>query len=259
MIMNNPKTDTDTDTDLGFIMIRHMSDTISKNYYKFSYKHIRKYYPEHQIIIIDDHSKPQFVDKEYENKLYKTQFIYSEYPPGRGELLPYLYYIRNNFFKTAVIIHDSIFINKHINFNISNYTFLWHFPSTHRSQDDDQRDLIKSLDNNKAIRELYQKKQKWKGCFGGMTVITHEYLVKINDKYNLFKLVNKIKNRYNRKSFERIIACVLQSEIPVKSLFGNIVNYKKKLPNKNIRFQDVVNSNINRYKKLPVLKVWTGR
>lgn len=249
----------ENNVDVGFIMLRHMSDNVSKNYYKFSYKHIRKYYPEHRIVIIDDHSKPKFVEKGYENKLYKTQVIYSEYPPGRGELLPYLYYIKNNFFKTAVILHDSAFLNKHINFDTTDYAFLWHFSSTFCSQDQDQRSLIQALDNNKAIRELYPKKQKWKGCFGAMTVITHEYLIKINNKYNLFKLVNKIKNRHNRMSFERIIACVLQSEIPGKSLFGNIINYRRKLPHRNIRFQDIVNSNIDRYKKLPILKVWSGR
>ena len=146
----------ETNLDIGFIIIRHMSNAKSKNYYKFSYKHIRKYYPDHQIVIIDDHSKPQFIEKNYENKLYKTKIIYSEYPPGRGELLPYLYYIKNNFFNTAVILHDSTFVNKNINFNTSDYAFLWHFPSRHHSLEKEQLSLIHSLDNNQPIIKLYK-------------------------------------------------------------------------------------------------------
>ena len=72
---------------VGFIMLWHMSDNKSKNYYKISYEHIRKYYPENKIIIIDDHSDKKYIDTKLENTLYKTTVINSEYPSKRGDFV----------------------------------------------------------------------------------------------------------------------------------------------------------------------------
>ena len=58
-----------------------------------------------------------------------TTIIYSEFN-SRGELLPYYYFYRFKFFDTAVIIHDSVFINDFID-NRSlltpNCKILWSF------------------------------------------------------------------------------------------------------------------------------------
>jgi hypothetical protein len=55
--------------------------------------------------------------------LYKTTIINSEYH-GRGELLPYYYYLQNKFVDKAVIIHDSVFINKYIHLDVDDYKLL---------------------------------------------------------------------------------------------------------------------------------------
>jgi|TARA_Y100000389_G_scaffold77054_1_gene73802 hypothetical protein len=83
------------------------------------YKSIRHYYPENKILIIDDNSNYKYITNEV---LYKTRIIKSEYP-GRGELLPYFYYLHNKEFDSALIIHDSVFINKKVDLtvNISKY------------------------------------------------------------------------------------------------------------------------------------------
>ena len=83
-------------------------------------KLIRSFYPFSKIIIIDDNSNYDFVkaDVEYKN----VEFIQSEYP-GKGELLPYIYYARHKWFERAVIIHDSVFIHKRIPFGKINYRF----------------------------------------------------------------------------------------------------------------------------------------
>ena len=98
---------------VGFIILRHVKSKFTDRYWKYSYDSIRKFYPENKIVIIDDNSKQQFLTNK---KLYKTQIIKSEFP-GRGELLPYYYYSKKKFFDTAVIIHDSVFINKKLDFN----------------------------------------------------------------------------------------------------------------------------------------------
>ena len=106
-------------------MLRHVKDENSDKHWKISYKCIKTYFPECPIVIIDDNSKQEYIDKEFQNNLIDTIVLNSEYPK-RGELLPYYYYSRNKFFDVAIIIHDSVFINKRFEVKVDNYKFLWH-------------------------------------------------------------------------------------------------------------------------------------
>ena len=83
-----------------------------------------------------------------------------------------------------------------------------------------------------------------------MTIITHDYLTYINNKYDISKLLDYVLNRYNRCSFERVIACLLQKEGKNETLLGNIQNYCKWGFNFN---------EIDKYKHLPLIKFWSGR
>jgi hypothetical protein len=95
-----------TNKTFGFIILRHVKDDITNTYWLRCYNCIRKYYPENMIIIIDDNSNYDYITNI---DLYKTKIIKSEYH-GRGELLPYYYYLHNKFFDKAIILHDSMFI-----------------------------------------------------------------------------------------------------------------------------------------------------
>lgn len=66
------------------------------------------------------------------------------------------------------------------------------------------------LFNDPNLLIFHENKYLWKGCFGGMTIITYDYLTDINKKYDISKLLDCVLNRYNRCSFERVIACLLQ-------------------------------------------------
>lgn len=228
----------------GFIMLRHVTNKDTNKYWNLSYDCIRKFYPENNILIIDDNSKYKYINNR---ELYKVTIINSEYPK-RGELLPYYYYLKNKLFDTAVIIHDSVFINKHIDFKVNNYKMIWEFEHNW-DQEQDEKEMIKIF-NDKELFNFYNNKKLWKGCFGGMSIITHEYLTFINSKYNISLLLNKILNRYNRCSFERVIAVLLQKNCLEPSLLGNIMKYCKF----GIKF-----NKINLLKKLPIIKIWTGR
>lgn len=232
----------------GFIILRHVNSKETDKYWKLSYQSVRKYFPENQILIIDDNSNYSFVDVSYQEKLYKTKIIRSEYP-GRGELLPYYYYLRNKLFDQAVIIHDSVFINSKIDLNIDRYKIIWHFKH-HWDQPSDEIRLLKTMNNSKELLSLHSKKNKWVGCFGGMSIISHDYLKKINDRYDISKLLPHIKTRYNRKSFERVIGCLLQINFVRESLLGDICRYC----DMRMRFH-----HIKYLTKLPIIKVWTGR
>jgi hypothetical protein len=232
-------------SNIGFIILRHVNNELTNNYWNFSYDCIRKYYPENLIIIIDDNSNYQYVN---ERILYKTTVINSEYK-GRGEILPYYYYLQNKLFDTAVILHDSVFINQYIDFYVNKYKFIWHFNNHEYDQIDDETKMIK-LFNDDSLLKFYENKELWRGCFGALTIIKHDYLTFINNKYEIKKLLESILNRYNRCSFERVIACLLQKNDIESSLLGDIHNYCQW----GITFDQKDN-----YKHLPIIKVWTGR
>ena len=229
--------------ELGIIILRHVNNANTNNYWIECYKCIRKYYPENKILIIDDNSNYKFITDEV---LYKTRIINSEYP-GRGELLPYFYYLHNKEFERALIIHDSVFINKKVDLRFNNYKMIWSFE--HKwDQIIDETIMIDKI-NNLELKQFYENKSLWKGCFGGMSLITHDYLVIINNKYDISKLLDCVKIRYNRCSFERVIACLLQKDGVNESLFGNIHSYC----DWEIKYEDKQKYN------LPFIKVWTGR
>ena len=230
-------------TELGFIILRHVNSEVTNKYWIYCYECIRKFYPENKILIIDDNSNSDYLTNDV---LYKTKIINSEFK-GRGEVLPYYYYLHNKEFDKALIIHDSVFIHKKVDLSVDNYKILWSFE--HRwDQIEDETRIINIIDDHE-LTEFYKNKSLWKGCFGGMSIITHDYLVFIDKKYNISKLLNCIKTRYNRSSFERIIACMLQKQGVNETLFGDLHKYTEW----GIKFK-------NRDKHdLPFVKVWTGR
>lgn len=230
----------------GFIILRHVNSELTNNYWMHCYDCIREYYPENEIVIIDDNSNYDFIT---EKELYKTTIINSEYP-GRGELLPYFYYLHNKFFDTAIIIHDSVFINSYIDIKTEKYTFLWDFK--HKWDVVENETKIIKLFNDDELLNFYNNKELWRGCFGCMNIITHDYLVYVNSKYDISILLDYILNRDDRMALERVLACLLQINYKSNSLFGSIHLYCR---------WGITYNNINKHniKKLPVIKVWTGR
>ena len=75
----------------GFIITRHVNSDKTNQYWNQCVKLIRKFYPLIQIIIIDDNSNTEFVKSDFEYT--DLTIIQSEYPK-RGELLPYIYYLK---------------------------------------------------------------------------------------------------------------------------------------------------------------------
>ena len=94
---------------VGFIILRHVNNNITNEYWKECYKCIKNIYPNNRILIIDDNSDDNYVS---DIPLYNSMIIKSEYPK-RGEFLPYYYFLKTKFCDTAVILHDSIFIKKY--------------------------------------------------------------------------------------------------------------------------------------------------
>ena len=235
---------------LGFIILRHVNNPITNTYWIRCYYSIRMFYPENHILIIDDDSNSEYIDEHCisGDALYKTTVINTEYPK-RGELLPYYYYLKNRLFDTAVIIHDSVFIQSKLDFDVDRYKIIWDFE--HKwDQIEDETKMIHSF-NDPELYEFYRDKTLWTGCFGGMSIITHDYLTEINNKYDISRLLEFVLTRYNRCSFERVIACLLQKAYKTVPLLGDIHVYSN--------WTRISINDAYKYKDLPLLKVWTGR
>ena len=252
---------------MGIIITRHVCSRETNFYWNHNIKCLTRLYPHLKIVIIDDNSDKQFIKKlNYNND--NITIIDSEYK-GRGELLPYIYFIKNNFFQNALIIHDSVFMHVKINFlklikNNVKVMPVWHFNPD--KEDIDNRMIISSnLQNAYQIQSKLSLNEnilglnhlKWYGCFGVQSFINRDFLLKINQKYNIMNLIPCIRTRTDRQCLERIFGCIFYSEYtpPKKSLLGDIMIYQKY----GYSFKEYMND-IKR-KRLPklIIKVWTGR
>jgi len=197
---------------LGFIILRNVNSEKTNKYWIECYTCIRKFYPTNKILIIDDNSNTDFLT---EIPLTNTEIINSEFK-NCGELLPYIYYLKHKFEERVVVLHDSVFIRKHIDFGTDNIS-LWEADLNDKDVHDIA--LLKKLSNSHVLIDLYHS-NKWKVCFGGMSVISYDFLVELNSKYNFSNLIDYITCRKDRMAFERILGLLLNS-----SLFGNILNF----------------------------------
>jgi hypothetical protein len=210
--------------DLGFIMLRHVNSEISNNYWIICYNQIRKFYPTNKILLIDDNSNYDLISKDIELTMTNTTIIQSEYK-GRGEILPYYYYLSNKLFDIAVVIHDSVFIQRYIDFGTDN-RFIWEFEH-HWDNMEDESKMINVLNNHEELYDYYLNKSIWKGCFGTMTIINHDFLKILENKYNISNLVNYITCRQDRMALERVFGCLFakENEKNTPSMLSNIHNY----------------------------------
>jgi len=215
--------------EFGFILTRHVRCEKTNQYWNRSVQLLSRLYPRSLIVIIDDNSDARFVKEEY--PYGNIKIIQSEYP-GRGELLPYIYYSREKWFEKAVILHDSVFFHTRIPFekiDVSTALPLWYFPKIHNKT---------HLENNMRVASVLPFRQEigsallndskfWRGCFGAQSYIRHSFLVHLMRRYKLFRLLAVIKKREDRCSLERILGILfyLEGINPRQSLLGNIFHY----------------------------------
>ena len=252
----------------GFIITRHVNSEETNRYWNQSVKLIRTHYPFRKIIIIDDNSNYDFVkaDHEYIN----TEFIQTEYPK-RGELLPYIYFLKHQWFDNAIILHDSVFIHQRIPFEKIKFPVM---PLWHHNYDQEYLDNLLRISN--YLKNNFHLKQKLQGprinilgmhtddkfdlCFGAMTYINLNFLKNIEKIYNLSNLINCINCRKDRCGLERIIGLIFFQEFPylknIGSLFGNINNHYKSFK---YNYKEYSNDLKNNKACEKFVKVWTGR
>lgn len=250
----------------GFIITRHVNSEKTNKYWNHCIKCLRMFYPLKQIIVIDDNSNPDFIksDLNYKNVLV----IQSEFK-GRGELLPYYYYLKNKWFNNAVILHDSVFFHIRINFEKligTKVLPLWFFYPDKENLNNTLR-IANSLKNSMPITgklsldvtSLGMPHTKWYGCYGCQSFINHDFLIHLEQKYSITNMISRVLCRDDRCCLERIFGAIFFTENPKilnkKSILGDIMKYQKW----GYSFKDYEDDLKNR--KLPkvIVKVWTGR
>lgn len=229
----------------GFIILRHVQNDLHNKFWTKSYDCIRTYYPEIPIVIIDDSSNYLFV----ENKdLVNTIIIDSELPK-RAEFLPYYYFLHNCWFDNAIIIHDSVFINSKLDLNFIYYRPLWSFNHIFNKPQEEKR-ILSHMKNSELLLKLYDQLDRWSGCFGAMSIISHNYLQLIHQKFDLHTLIPLIQTRQDRMCFERVIACLLYFFDKQPALFGDIHKYGPW----DVKYEEAI-----KHTYLPVIKAWAIR
>tara|TARA_Y100000816_G_scaffold86748_1_gene59724 strand:- start:1869 stop:2825 length:957 start_codon:yes stop_codon:yes gene_type:complete len=241
---------------------RNMRDSITAEYWKINYHKIRKHYKTIKIIIIDDNSIEDYIKND---DIEDVEYIYTEHK-GRGEILPYYYYLKDSRErKYGLMIHDSVFLEGEIHKYITkkDYIPLWHFlPETEIKTN---RKNIKNIIQESRDRELLMKtfnECNWRGMFGSMSIISHELLKEMNEKFDIFNILMKnIKVRNDRKALERILPlCLKNMNINTySSLLGNIHHWCKMHYGKfwDLNINEYNNSNIKN--ECLITKIWTGR
>lgn len=251
----------------GFIITRHVNSEETNKYWNQSVKLIRKFYPTKKIIIIDDNSNQNFIVAE--NEHVNLTIIQSEYH-ARGELLPFIYFLKYRWFDNAIIIHDSVFIHRRIPFEIFKCPVLplWHHPKDKENINNIVRIVGHLKNNHKLYSKIYDRTNmilglndgKYNICFGCQCFINLNFLEMLELKYKITNLVNAIHCRTDRCSLERVMGLLFNEEYQqlknIKSLFGEI-----KYHHKSFKYHYPEYWNDFHTKKIvhPIVKIWTGR
>jgi hypothetical protein len=234
----------------GFVIVRHVNSKQTDYYWKECYTCIRRWYSE-PILIVDDSS-----DRAYLNDnmaLVATQIVYDTELKGCGEFLGYYHFHRLRPFETAVILHDSVFIQKRIAFSVpKTMQFLWTIPSCYdRELESYYYELCHDMPTYTDFTHVYGQ-GAYKGCFGVMSVITWDFLALLVED-GFFMTRDEIKRRRDaRSALERIIGIMAFRRDPtIPVMFGEIGAYTRL----GTTFLEYLRDGSN----LEMVKVWTGR
>lgn len=238
-------------THFGFIILRHINSETSQKYWLHCYDCIRKFYTD-PIVIIDDNSNPDLINNLQIHSLVNTIIINSEFGYTHGEILPYYYLYKLHLFDKAVILHDSMFIKKEINFKDMDENFLWSFDGLYENYNYELF-LLNKLNYSTELIKLHSNPSRWKGCFGCTGIVKYLTIKYFNEKYNIFNILKYINTRSHRSCFERIIALLYLNEGLLKpALNGSIWNHYKCFQ---FTYEEYITHNID----TNIIKVWSGR
>lgn len=255
--------------DSCFIFTRCVRSPEHNILWKRCYKSIRNFYPENKIIIIDDSSDKDMISEEIkESEDPNLIMIESEYR-GRGEILPYYYFLKYKWAPSALILHDSTFLVSGLE-DQDGSKFLWDFDPYR--WDDRERiiELACILDNWSELIKTYYSVGTWRGCFGAMMFISLEDLEMMDEKYKFPRLLGSILTRGDRCNWERLLSLMficlrtttmIKEESPKQlSMFGSIHNhYNAFLGRGSMDLESYINRAKEYNSNYKIIKAWNSR
>jgi hypothetical protein len=210
-----------------FIILRHISKKEHQEHWIKCFISIKKFYPNHKVIILDDKSDISLI-KSIDEQLIKDNtinIIYNNYDHSLAELFPYKYISELKHNTKFIILHDTTYFIKYYDFSNINNKFLFQFNNHAWDELSKEIHLLSKLKNNEKLIKLYMTYNEWAGALGVMTITDTNFIKYIYEKYNLSVLENMLDNRKQRMCLERIIAAIFFVEQKVTldncSLFGD--------------------------------------
>lgn len=250
-------------------MVRHVDRKVTDLYWKECYRCIRRHYPNNPILIIDDASDSQFLNEDL-CVHHCTTIFHPSSQKGRGEWLGWYYFYLLHPFETAVILHDSVFIqspvlDKDVVSSSDPICFLWEFEDGEYNYNmtfTDVRRLLDTctMDSDRRTRlyKLHEHRSEWKGCFGNMAIVQWTVLPELEHTYGFMtRMMEHVTSRGLRQGMERIIGIIVCDYLGGKkppSVLGNILTYMPWGGS----FMDYC-THVENYTQYPIVKVWTGR
>lgn len=204
-----------------FVILRHVVSVDTNKMWYDCYESIRNKYS-NKIIIIDDNSDPRFVSQM---PLTNCEILQSEFP-GAGELLPYYYFEKYKWDLKMIYLQDSMLLQDFFHpqsiLKVNHISFLWYFATRIWDNTGRINKLSVHLKNYELFKHTFDEKL-WHGCFGVCSVVTLNFINKLNVETGILNLVHEIKNREDRKALERIFGvCCFMCLRQNNNLFGNI-------------------------------------
>ena len=249
--------------DLSIFVTAHMTNEATYYALQLCITNIRNHYENNRIFIINDNSKFPVYTDNFKNKELIT-VIDSDFKGAGESLFLYYYHKMENPSKKAIYIHDSMFlispIPKEILDNLTTVKFLLSFDKKFKIKE--QEDYISKLNEGSLINE----NQNWVGCYGGACIMTHEYLTKLQNNYNITSIVPFITCRSQREMYERILGSVVSYDLNKNpdynmkeeiAIYGDLYEYFEIYPTG--RYHHFNYLHMNKEELPPLLKLNFGR
>lgn len=233
-------------------------------------RHIRYFYPQHIIYLIDDQS--MYSLKDNQEIISSNVSVISSIAKSGGEVNPYLFSLDSRCkHDTLVYLHDSAFIKAPIESFIATCSqsflpiwysnkFIWDdvFDSINQPIRNSMLFYFDDLTNTITLHDLLvffksNPKLNFSVTFSGMSIFHRSFVQFIKKYTNFFSIVHLFTSRKNRCLFERILSCIyfwMYRYTYRSSVCGDINAHPMCFKNSNVY--------INNFNST-FLKVWQGR